>query len=192
VGFQHRNEAEAFLAELRERFARFGLSLHAEKTRLLEFGRFADRDRRGRGEGKPETFDFLGFTHICAKTKKGAFTVLRLTMQKRMRAKLDAVKVELQHRMHHPVPQTGAYLRAVVVGHYRYYGVPLNRHALGAFRNTIVMSWWRTLRRRSQTHRVTSGRMYRLAQRWLPRPTIYHPYPLVRLGVVTQGGSRMR
>ncbi len=192
VGFQHETEAKRFVASLRERLAKFGLALHADKTRLIEFGRFADRDRRSRGEGKPETFDFLGFTHICTKTKSGTFTVLRQTMSKRLRGKLEAVKWELRRRRHRPVSETGAYLRSVVVGHYRYYRVPLNRQALGAFRNAIVVLWWRSLERRSQMGRVESGRMYRLAKHWLPRPTIYHPYPLVRLGVITRGRSRMR
>ena len=184
VGFEHRVEAERFLAELRERFAKFGLELHPDKTRLIEFGRFADSNRRKRGGGKPETFNFLGFTHSCAKTKAGKFTVLR--------AKLAAVKAELRQRLHDPVPEQGAYLRSVVMGHVRYYGVPLNGPALKAFRGAIGWIWCRTLRRRSQRHRVTWTRMRRLNSRWLPTPRICHPYPLVRFGVVTQGGSRMR
>jgi RNA-directed DNA polymerase len=141
VGFQHRAEAERFLAELRERFARFGLTLHPDKTRLLEFGRYADPTRRGRGDGKPETFNFLGFTHSCAKTRKGRFTVLRQTVRTRWQAKLRAVKTELRQRLHQPVPEQGAYLRAIVLGHNRYYGVPLNGPALSAFREAMVQLW---------------------------------------------------
>jgi group II intron reverse transcriptase/maturase len=192
VGFEHRADAERFLAELRERFAKFGLELHPDKTRLIEFGRFADSNRQQRGGGKPETFNFLGFTHSCAKTRAGKFTVLRQTMRTRWRAKLEAVKAELRQRLHDPIPEQGAYLRSVVMGHIRYYGVPLNGPALNAFRGAIGWIWGRSLRRRSQRHRVTWTRMQRLISRWLPTPRICHPYPLVRFGVVTQGGSRMR
>ena len=185
VGFQHRAEAERFLVELRERFAKFGLELHSDKTRLIEFGRFADSNRRGRGGGKPETFDFLGFTHSCAKTRAGKFTVLRQTMRKRLRTKLSEVKAELRRRMHDPVPEQGAYLRSVVRGHFRYYGVPMNGPALSAFRYAVGWIWCRTLRRRSQRHRLPWTRMRRLIARWLPSPRICHPYPLVRFGVVT-------
>jgi len=192
VGFQHRGEAERFLAELRERFAQFGLTLHPDKTRRLEFGRFADTNRRARGDGKPETFNFLGFTHSGAKTRKGRFTVLRQTIRTRMQAKLRAVKVELRQRLHHPVPDQGAYLRAVVLGHNRYYGVPLNGPALHAFRTALVQLWWRVLRRRSQGHHLTWRRMGAYVTRWLPTPRICHPYPRVRFAVTTQGKSRMR
>jgi len=185
VGFQHRDEAERFLTELRERFAKFGLELHPDKTRLIEFGRFAESNRRGRGGGKPETFDFLGFTHSCAKTRAGKFTVLRQTMRKRLRTKLSEVKAELRRRMHDPVPEQGAYLRSVVRGHCRYYGVPMNGPALNAFRYAVGWIWCRTLRRRSQRHRLPWTRMRRLISRWLPTPRICHPYPLVRFGVVT-------
>jgi len=124
VGFEHRQEAERFLAELRERFAQFGLELHPDKTRLIEFGRHADKNRRDRGDGKPESFNFLGFTHISGKTRKGWFTVLRQTMRQRWQAKVQAVRIELKRRLHDPVPEVGAYLRSVVTGHYRYYGCP--------------------------------------------------------------------
>ena len=185
VGFEHRTEAERFLTELRERFASFGLELHPDKTRLIEFGRFADRDRRGRGGSKPETFDFLGFTHSCAKTRAGKFTVLRQTMRKRLRAKLEAVKSELRRRMHDPIPEQGAYLSSVVRGHYRYYGVPLNGPALKAFRFAVGWIWCRELRRRGQRRRINWVRMRHFVRRWLPTQRICHPYPLVRLGVVT-------
>jgi len=165
VGFEHRADAERFLAELRERFAEFGLDLHPDKTRLIEFGRFADSNRQQRGGGKPETFNFLGFTHSCAKTRAGKFTVLRQTMRTRWRAKLEAVKAELRQRLHDPIPEQGAYLRSVVMGHVRYYGVPLNGPALNAFRGAIGWIWGRSLRRRSQRHRVTWTRMQRLISR---------------------------
>jgi group II intron reverse transcriptase/maturase len=192
VGFEHRHEAERFLTELGERFARFGLELHVGKTRLIEFGRFAGCNRQRRGDGKPETFDFLGFTHICGRTRRGKFTVLRRTMRKRLQAKLKAVKVELRRRMHESIPEQGAYLRAVVAGHVRYYGVPLNGRAIGVFRRAVARLWWRTLRRRSHKHRLPWARMKRHVDRWLPPARICHPYPLARLGVVTQGRSRMR
>jgi len=192
VGFQHRGDAERFLAELRERFARFGLTLHPDKTRLLEFGRFADTNRRARGDGKPETFNFLGFTHSCATTRNGRFTVLRQTIRTRWQAKLRAVKAELRQRLHQPVPEQGAYLRAVVLGHNRYYGVPLNGPALHAFRAALVPLWGRVLRRRSQGNHLTWRRLGAYATRWLPTPRICHPYPHVRFAVMTQGKSRMR
>ena len=192
VGFQHRDDAERFLAELRDRFAHFGLTLHPDKTRLLEFGRFAAPNRRDRGDGKPESFNFLGFTHSCATTRKGGFTVLRQTMRQRMQAKVKAVGTVLRQRLHRPVPEVGAYLRAVLLGHFRYYGVPMNGRALSAFRAALVRLWRRILRRRSQRTRVTAARLQRLVARWLPVPHICHPYPLVRFGVVTRGKSRMR
>jgi group II intron reverse transcriptase/maturase len=193
VGFQHRIEAERFLMELRERFTRFGLELHPEKTRLIEFGRFARQNRGGRGDGgAPETFNFLGFTHSCGKTRKGGFTVLRQTMRKRWQAKLQAVKAELRSRMHEPIPAVGAYLRSVVLGHVRYYGVPRNGPAICAFRRAVGTLWWRALRRRSQGNHMPSARMWPLLDLWLPPARICHPYPSVRSSVITQGGSRMR
>ncbi len=192
VGFEHREEAERFLAELRERFAQFGLALHPDKTRLFEFGRYADKNRRGRGDGKPETFNFLGFTHSCAKTRKGWFTVLRQTMRQRLQAKLKEVRAELRRRLHDTVPEVGAYLRSVIRGHNRYYGVPMNGPALGTFREAIVRAWRSTLQRRSQTGRMPWSRFAKYVRRWLLVPRICHPYPLVRLGVATQGKSRMR
>jgi group II intron reverse transcriptase/maturase len=192
AGFQHRQEAERFLAELRERFAKFGLELHADKTRIVEFGRYAEQNRRNRGAGKPETFNFLGFTHSCGKTRKGHFTVLRQTMRQRWQAKLRTLKEELRRRMHEPISEQGAYLRSVLLGHYRYYGVPLNGAALGAFRGAVGYLWRTVLRRRSQGNHLPWRRMRRYIQRWFPMPRVCHPYPLVRLGVFTQGGSRMR
>ncbi len=185
VGFQHRQEAERFLVELGDRFGRFGLRLHPEKTRLIEFGRFAEANRVRRGEGKPETFNFLGFTHICTKTRMGNFTVLRQTMRQRQQAKLREIRVELRRRLHRPIPEQGAYLRSVILGHMRYYGVPMNSRSLIAFRMAVARLWCRVLRRRSQRHRMSWERMKRLMARWLPSARICHPYPLVRFGVLT-------
>jgi RNA-directed DNA polymerase len=192
VGFEHRQDAERFLVALRERFRQFGLELHPDKTRLLEFGRFAHQNRRGRGDGKPETFNFLGFTHSCAKTRRGRFTVLRQTMHLRWQAKLHEVKRELRRRLHLALPEQGAYLHRVVLGHFRYYGVPMNGPGLRAFRAAVGRIWRRVLLRRSQRHSLPWRRMYRYINRWLPTARIYHPYPLVRFGVLTQGRSRMR
>jgi len=186
VGFQHRSEAEQCLEELKERFLKFKLELHPEKTRLLEFGRYAINNRKNRGQGKPETFNFLGFTHICGiKRSNGMHTVIRHTITKRLRAKLKEVKAELRRRMHDPVPEVGAWLRSVVGGHIRYYGVPTNGQALYAFRFQVGRYWHQALWRRSQKHRITWERMYRLINRWLPPAHICHPYPLRRMGVIT-------
>lgn len=185
VGFQQRAEAERFLAALRERFAKFGLELHPDKTRLIEFGAYAGSNRQKRGLGKPETFDFLGFTHICAKKRdRKNFTVLRQTMRKRLLAKLAEVKAALRRRMHDPVPEVGKWLRSVVMGHFRYYGVPMNSPALGLFRYQVIWHWYRALCRRSQKGRITWERMKRLIARYLPPVRLYHPYPLRRLGVI--------
>ncbi len=186
VGFQHRSEAERFHKELAERFAEFKLKLHPEKTRLIEFGRYAANNRKQRGKGKPETFNFLGFTHICGKKRSdGMFTVIRQTISKRKRAKLGEIRTELRRRMHRPVPEVGKWLRSVVEGHNRYYGVPMNLQSLKSFRFHVARDWYRTLRRRSQKTRLTWERMYRLIDRWLPPARIHHPYPLRRLGVIT-------
>jgi RNA-directed DNA polymerase len=186
IGFQHRSEAEQCLTELRERFRRFGLELHPDKTRLIEFGPWAAHNRKRRGQGKPETFDFLGFTHVCAKKRSnGMFTVLRQTMRKRLQAKLKEIKCELRRRLHDSVPKVGAWLRSVLIGHLRYYGVPMNSPALALFRYRLIWYWMRSLRRRSQKTKMTWERMLRLADRWLPPARICHPYPLRRLGVIT-------
>jgi RNA-directed DNA polymerase len=185
VGFEHRREAEQFREALQQRFAQFGLELHPEKTRLIEFGRWAVRDRKRRGEGKPETFNFLGFTHSCSKTKKGRFVVLRQTMRKRMQAKLQELKVKLRQRMHTPVPEQGKYLRAVLLGHLRYYGVPRNGPALWAFSRAVGRLWWQTLQRRSQRRHLSWERMSRRTQRYLPAVRICHPYPTLRHAVRT-------
>jgi RNA-directed DNA polymerase len=185
VGFQHRTDAERFLNELRERFAAFNLELHADKTRIIEFGRFATERRDERGDGKPPTFNFLGFTHICGKNSLGEFMVVRQTMAPRMRAKLKALKQSLWRRLHWPVAETGAWLRTVLSGHYRYFAVPHNRQALKAFHYAVARLWHRTLRRRSQTVRLNWTRMARLVRLYLPNPRIVHPYPERRLIVMT-------
>jgi group II intron reverse transcriptase/maturase len=185
VGFEHRGEGERFLTELRERFEKFGLELHPDKTRLIEFGRYARSNRARRGEGRPETFDFLGFTHVCSETKKGRFSVLRKTMQKRLQAKLKDVHSRLRRSMHQPVPEQGKYLRSVILGHMRYYGVPGNRPSIAVFRKGVCWLWRKVLKGRSQKHRLNWDRMKRLIDRWLPTVYVCHPHPLVRLGVIT-------
>jgi RNA-directed DNA polymerase len=186
VGFQHRRDAAQFHKELAERLAQFNLKLHPEKTRVLEFGRYAAERRTRRGQGKPETFNFLGFTHICGKRKRdGRFTVLRRTMSKRKRNKLKAIKAELRQRMHQRVAEVGKWLRSVVEGHNRYYGVPTNLPSLASFRHHVGRHWSRTLRRRSQKQRLTWARMRRLLVYWLPWPQLHHPYPRQRFAVST-------
>jgi RNA-directed DNA polymerase len=186
VGFEHQADAARFHHELAERFAQFKLKLHPEKTRVIEFGYFAANNRKRRGKGKPETFNFLGFTHICGKKRSnGMFTVYRRTMSKRKRAKLKEIRMELRLRMHQPVPDVGKWLRSVVEGHNRYYGVPSNLSSLATFRFHVGACWFATLRRRSQRTRLTWQRMLRLINLWLPLPTLHHPYPLKRLRVIT-------
>src|SRR5438445_9392240 len=186
VGFQTKADAVRFWAELIERMRKFSLELHPEKTRLLEFGPFAAENRKKRGEGKAETFNFLGFTHICGKKRSnGRFTVLRQTIRKRLQAKLSEVKAELKRRMHDPIPAVGAWLRSVVGGHIRYYGVPMNQPALHRFRFQVGWLWHRALSRRRQTGRVLWDRMRRLINRWLPPARVCPPYPLLRPGAIT-------
>jgi group II intron reverse transcriptase/maturase len=192
VGFEKRHEAEQFQAALRQRFAKFGLELHPEKTRLIEFGRFARERRRERGLDKPKSFTYLGFTHICGKSRTGRFQVERRTMAPRFRTKLAEVKVELRRRRHLPVPEQGAWLRSVVLGHYRYYGVPHNAKALQQFRKEVTRFWRHSLSRRSQKGYVTRERMKRYEGKWLPVARIYHPYPNERFGVMTRGRSPVR
>jgi len=181
LGFEHRAEAEAFLEQLRERMRKFGLELHPEKTRLIEFGRFAEDNRKRRGEGKPETFDFLGFTHICGKTRKGGwFTVKRRTIKKRLRSKLQAVRQELRKRRHERIAETGKWLRSVVQGYFNYHAVPGNFAALQAFRREVARAWLEALRRRSQRHRLPWERFAQIVDRFLPLPRILHPEPGVR------------
>jgi group II intron reverse transcriptase/maturase len=186
VGFQHRGEAERFLRDLRSRFAKFGLELHPDKTRLIEFGRFAAENRQQRGEGKPETFDFLGFTHYCGTTRKGTFTVGRKSIAKRMRATLQAIKRELRRRMHARLCALGGWLRDVVRGWFQYHAVPGNVESLDTFRTQVSRLWLAALRRRSQKGACwTWERMNRVIARWLPPARILHPYPDRRL-IVTR------
>ncbi len=185
VGFEHERDARRFWSELRERFARFGLELHPDKTRLIEFGRFAARNRAARGLGKPETFDFLGFTHICGKTRDGRFWLRRTTISKRMRAKLREVGDQLKRRRHQPIPVQGRWLASVVRGHMAYYAVPGNIDAVAAFRTQVMRHWYKALRRRSQKTRTTWERMSRIAARWLPPARVMHPYPAARLAART-------
>jgi group II intron reverse transcriptase/maturase len=192
AGFEHREDAERFLADLRDRFAQFGLELHPEKTRLIEFGRYAAENRARRGDRKPETFDFLGFTHICAKTRNGRFKLKRITIKKKMRAKLQSVKTEMRRRWHHSIPEQGRWLASVLVGHYRYYAVPDNIRALQAFREAVIRLWLKALRRRSQRSGMTWERMRRFAERWLPLARIQHPWPTTRFDAKTLGRSPVR
>jgi group II intron reverse transcriptase/maturase len=179
LGFQHQAEADRFLENFRERLGKFGLELHPDKTRRIEFGRFAEQNRKRRGEGKPETFDFLGFTHISGKNRLGRFTVKRKTIRKRMRAKLREIKQQLRARMHDPVRQTGSWLKSIVQGHFNYYAVPGNLDSLGIFRERILGHWRHALRRRNQRP-FSWTRALALAARWLPEPRVLHPYPAVR------------
>jgi RNA-directed DNA polymerase len=181
MGFQQRVDAERFLEDFKERLAKFGLQLHPEKTRLIEFGRYAARDRKQRGVGKPETFNFLGFTHYCGQRHKtGTFTVKRITAKKRMVAKLKAIKAELQHRKHHRSSEVGAWLRKVVNGYYQYHAVPGNLDQMRTFRQRVAWLWRNVLVRRSQRARKKWELLTPIFDRWLPRPRILHPYPQTR------------
>ncbi len=192
VGFQHRSDAERFQTDLVQRLARFNLELNAEKTRLVEFGRFAAQNRKRRALGRPETFAFLGFTHMCGKTRAGRFALQRKTIAKRMAAKLREVNALLKQRRHWPIAEQGQWLGSVVRGHTAYYAVPGNIAAVSAFRKQVTRNWARSLRRRSQRHRVTWERMGRLETRWLPATRIMHPWPNVRFDARTQGRSPVR
>jgi len=192
VGFQHEGDARRFLEELRGRLAEFSLELAAEKTRLIEFGRFAAERRAKRGLGKPETFQFLGFTHVCAKTRNGQFKLKRITDVKRMRAKLHKLKAECRQRRHQPIPEQGRWLASVLRGHYNYYAVPDNIEAVQAYRDQATRYWFEALRRRSQRSRLTWERMHRLAQRWLPPAKIMHPWPTDRFYARTRARSPVR
>jgi RNA-directed DNA polymerase len=183
IGFQHESDAQRFLNEMRERLREFALSLHPEKTRLIEFGRFAAERRKRRGLGKPETFNFLGFTFICSKTRAGRFQIQRKTRADRMRAKLQEIKQEMRRRMHQPLLEQGRWLERVVRGYFNYHAVPTNGQALEVFRHHVTDLWRRTLRRRSQKDRVTWARMTQLVDDWLPKPIILHPWPSVRFAV---------
>jgi RNA-directed DNA polymerase len=183
AGFEHEADARRFWDAMRTRFEQFGLELHGEKTRLLEFGRFAAERRQRRGTGRPETFKFLGFTFICGKSRRGAFLLHRKTRGDRMRAKLQEIKVQLRSRMHDAIPEQGRWLKAVVTGFFAYHAVPTNTRALHAFRHHVTDLWRRTLRRRSQKDGLTWSRMARLAAEWLPPPRVLHPWPQQRFAV---------
>lgn len=184
IGFQYQKEAKAFYQELRQRLEKFGLQLNEEKTRLIEFGRFAAKNRRNRREGKPETFDFLGFTHICGVTRKGTFQLKRKTIGKRLRGKLRALKMEMHKRRVYSIPEMGRWLNRVLSGHFNYYGVPGNFRSLQGFRQAVMLLWKRWIIRKSQRSKDGLRRMYRLAKRWFPKASIRHPYPSERLCVI--------
>lgn len=192
VGFQHVADAVRFRIELQQRLERFSLELHPDKTRLLRFGPFAARDRALQGEGKPETFDFLGFTHICGKTRTGKFLLHRRTSKKRMRAKLKLIREGLLRQRHLPVDVQGRKLAAVVRGYYAYHAVPTNMHRLASFRTEILRAWRHALRRRGQRSTVTWQQLSRLGKRWVPTPRVLHPYRWDRFDDRTRGGSRVR
>jgi group II intron reverse transcriptase/maturase len=180
LGFQYQTDADRFREHLTERLQKFGLELHPDKTRRIEFGRFAELNRKKRGEGKPETFGFLGFTHICGKTKNEKFALKRKTIAQRMAAKLKEIKQQLRTRMHDQTAQTGEWLQSVVQGYFNYHAVPGNLSRLCIFRNRVIRLWRGALRRRGQKRRPNWARMSRLAQRWLPVPRALHPYPAAR------------
>jgi RNA-directed DNA polymerase len=177
LGFQYRAEADHFLELFRERLGKFGLALHPDKTRRIEFGQYAERNRKIRGEGKPESFEFLGFSHISGRDRNGWYTVRRKTIRKRMRAKLQQIKQQLRKRMHDPVSQTGAWLKSVVQGYFNYYAVPGNLDSLNTFRHRVSRLWHRTQVRRSQKGRLCWAKMQKLIGYWLPQPRVLHPHP---------------
>jgi RNA-directed DNA polymerase len=183
AGFEREADARRFLDAMRARFEEFALSLHPDKTRLIEFGRFAAANREKRGQGKPETFNFLGFTHICGKSRAGKFQIKRKSRRDRVWAKLKEVKAELRRRMHGPIREQGAWLKQVVTGFCNYHAVPNNLRAIAAFRHHVTDLWRRTLRRRGQKHRLTWKQIGKLADHWLPKPRILHPWPNQRFAV---------
>jgi group II intron reverse transcriptase/maturase len=183
VGFEQETDARRFLDAMRERLERFALSLHPVKTRLIEFGRYAANRRARRGSGKPESFSFLGFTFICGKSRQGTFQLKRKTRRDRMQAKLRAIKQEMRRRMHQPIPVQGKWLGQIVSGYFNYHAVPTNSRALHAFRHSVAELWQRSLRRRSQKHSMTWERFTQLANDWLPKPRILHPWPERRFAV---------
>jgi RNA-directed DNA polymerase len=183
VGFEHEADARRLLEEMRDRLGEFALSLHPDKTRLIEFGRFAAVEREQRGLGKPETFNFLGFTHICGRSRTGRFQLKRTTRADRLRAKLKQVKEGLHRRMHQTIADQGQWLGRIVAGYFNYFAVPLNSRAMGAFRGRIVDIWRRALRRRSQKDHTTWAKMAQLAREYLPKPRVLHPWPDARFAV---------
>ncbi len=192
VGFQKKSAANRFQRELQQRLQQFKLELHPEKTRLVQFGKLAADFRKKDGKGRPETFDFLGFTHLCGRSKRGKFLLVRRTIKKRMRSKLQTIKSELMRRRHFPVPDQGRWIARVVRGHYAYYGVPTNTRDLQAFRSQIIRYWRHALMRRSQRHRLDWERMGRLVNRWIPTAKIQHPWPYARFDARTRDRSPVR
>jgi group II intron reverse transcriptase/maturase len=185
AGFENRADAERFLSDWKERMQKFGLGLHPDKTRLIEFGRHASENRKRRGEDKPEVFDFLGFTHMCGTTRKtGRFIVKRKTIRKRLSAKLKELKEELRRRWHQPVAEVGKWLRSVVQGYFNYHAVPGNMDSLNSFRAQVIWRWYRALRRRSQRDKMTWDRFWPLVDRWIPSAKILHPHPNVRFDAI--------
>jgi RNA-directed DNA polymerase len=183
AGFEHEADARRFWEAMRGRLEEFSLSLHPEKTRLIEFGRFAATNRERRGLGKPETFNFLGFTFICGRNSRGKFLLCRKTRRDRMRAKLLDIKEELRRRMHQSIPEQGAWLKQVVAGYFAYHSVPTNDRALRTFRSGVEFLWIRSLRKRSQRDRTTWEKTKKLSEEWLPKPRILHPWPSQRFAV---------
>ncbi len=189
LGFQYREEAERYRRELAERLSQFGLQLHPEKTRLIEFGRYASENRRRRGRKRPDTFTFLGFRHICAKGRNGGYTIRRKTVGKRLRRKLKEVRADQMRRRHHSIPDQGKWMRAVVQGYFNYHAVPGNSDALNAFRSAVCRSWRHALRRRSQKANMPWQRFNRYVKRWIPSVRILHPLPFMRFGVRPKVGA---
>lgn len=192
LGFQHEEDSHRFQADLGRRLAKFELELNPDKTRLLRFGTLAALQCRERGLGKPGTFDFLGFTHVCGKTRSGRFKLMRWTMRHRMGARLKDIRQALLQRRHFPVPAQGAWLQRVVSGYYAYYAVPGNSRRLNTFREEVTKAWLHALRRRSQRSRMSWERMHALARRWIPPVQILHPWPEERFGAMTRGRSPVR
>jgi group II intron reverse transcriptase/maturase len=193
IGFEHEHEARTFLQELQERMRTFDLALHPDKTRLIRFGRYAAKQREKLGEGKPETFDFLGFTHFCTRSRKGGtFVIGRKTIKKRMRAKLQAIKTELRNRMHDPIVKTGAWVKLMLQGHLNYFAVSGNAPSLWCFFNEVRRRWLRSLRRRSQKAFLSWEKFIRFVDRFFPSIRILHPLPCHRFDARTQGKSPVR
>jgi hypothetical protein len=183
AGFEKETDAHRFLEAMRARFKEFSLSLHPDKTRLIAFGRFTAARRAKAGLGRPETFNFLGFTFICGKSLRGNFLILRKSRRDRVRAKLKEIKEELRKRRHQPIPAQGKWLAQVVAGFFAYHAVPTNFNALGPFRRCVTALWKQSLQRRSQRAELTWERMRKLADDWLPKPQILHPWPNIRFSV---------
>jgi group II intron reverse transcriptase/maturase len=183
LGFQYEEEATGFLEAMKERLAKFGLTLHPQKTRLIEFGRYAAQRRKKRGLGRPETFDFLGFTHCCSKTRQGRFKILRLTIKKRLRATLADIREKLKRKRHESIGQVGAWLKRVMRGYFNYHAVPDNLKRLAGFRDEVCRAWRQQLRRRSQKDKMTWARFRRLTKQYLPYPRRVHPYPPERFAL---------